>query len=69
MPPRTGLVGEGQTCELGNDGLERSLAVARKSGIEVHLTDRRVFEEIVGQSGGVGKEITDEYGANRVYEG
>src|SRR5579862_2730447 len=69
MPPGARLVGEGQTCELGNDGLQRGLAVAEKSGIEVHLADRRVLEEVVSQSGGVSKEIADEYGANRVHEG
>src|SRR5215469_1037377 len=69
MPPGTGLIGEGQTSEFGNDGLQRGLAVAEKSGIEVHLADRCVFEEVVGQSGGVGKEIAEEYGTNRVHEG
>src|SRR5215472_10284036 len=68
MPPGTGLIGEGQTCEFGNDGLQGGLAVAEKSGIEVHLADRCVFEEVVGQSGGVGKEIADEYGPNSVHE-
>src|SRR6516225_1052607 len=69
MPPGTGLIGEGQTCQFGNDGLQRGLAVAEKSGIEVHLADRSVFEEVIGQSGGVGKEIADEYRTNRVGEG
>src|SRR5215472_1175881 len=69
MPPGTGLIGEGQTCEFGYDGLQRGLAVAEKSGIEVHLADRCVFEEVLGQSGGVGKEIADEYGTNWVHEG
>src|SRR6516165_7146573 len=68
MPPGTGLIGEGQTCEFGNDGIQRGLAVAEKSGIEVHLADSAVFEEVVGQSGSVGKEIADEYGTNRVHE-
>ena len=51
---------------VGNDGLERSLAVAHESGLEVHLADRCVFEKVVGQPGSVSKEIADEYGANRV---
>src|SRR6516225_3684652 len=69
MPPGTGLIREGQTCEFGNDRPQRCLAVAKKSSIEVHLADSCVFEEAVGQSGGVGKEIADEYGTNRVDEG